>query len=139
MSRNLRISIIGGGIGGLTAACALKGRGFEAEVYERGSERREGEADIVIGADGIRSRVRESLFDDEQPRYTGQLGWRAVLPMERVPEVGPHRDISLREDFVGSFHFTPGPAMTPGAIEERMREERARWRKIVQDIGLQPQ
>ena len=40
---------------------------------------------------------------------------------------------------IRSFHFTPGPAMTPRAIEERMREERARWRKIVRDIGPQPQ
>ena len=40
---------------------------------------------------------------------------------------------------IRSFHFTPGPAMTPRAIEERMREERGRWRRIVQDIGLVPQ
>ena len=32
------------------------------------------EADIVIGADGIRSRVRQILFNDDKPRYTGQLG-----------------------------------------------------------------
>ena len=31
----LRIAIIGGGIGGLTAALALKKFGFEAEVYEQ--------------------------------------------------------------------------------------------------------
>ena len=40
---------------------------------------------------------------------------------------------------IRSFHFTPGPAMTPRAIEERIREERGRWRRIVQDIGLQAQ
>jgi len=40
---------------------------------------------------------------------------------------------------IRSFHFTPGPAMTPRAIEERIREERGRWRRIAQDIGLQPQ
>jgi salicylate hydroxylase len=209
MKRNLKIAIVGGGIGGLTAACALQGCGFEVDVYERASELREVgaglqlgpnavkvldalgfgpalrkvaceppdmvslewhdaslryrqplgrvaerqfgakyltahradlygllvdrlghagvhlgeacsgvaevgstavakfetgrevEADIVIGADGIRSRVRQILFDDDKPRFTGQLGWRAVLPMERVPKVGPNRDISLREDFVG--------------------------------------
>lgn len=40
---------------------------------------------------------------------------------------------------IRSFHFTPGPAMTPTAITDRIREERVRWRRIVQDIGLQPQ
>ncbi|MFM9970096.1 MAG: Bug family tripartite tricarboxylate transporter substrate binding protein [Burkholderiales bacterium] len=40
---------------------------------------------------------------------------------------------------IRNFHFTPGPAMTPKAIEDRIRDERGRWRKIVQDIGLQPQ
>ena len=40
---------------------------------------------------------------------------------------------------IRSFHFTPGPAMTPKGIEDRMREERGRWRRIVQDIRLQPQ
>ncbi|MSQ51197.1 MAG: tripartite tricarboxylate transporter substrate binding protein [Betaproteobacteria bacterium] len=40
---------------------------------------------------------------------------------------------------IRGFHFTPGPAMTPKGIEDRIREERVRWRRIVQDIGLQPQ
>ena len=40
---------------------------------------------------------------------------------------------------IRGFHFTPGPAMTPRAIEERIRGERGRWRRIAQDIGLQPQ
>jgi 2-polyprenyl-6-methoxyphenol hydroxylase-like FAD-dependent oxidoreductase len=42
--------------------------------------------DLVIGADGLYSKVRESLFPDApQPRYSGQGVWRAVLPhMEGV-------------------------------------------------------
>jgi 2-polyprenyl-6-methoxyphenol hydroxylase-like FAD-dependent oxidoreductase len=42
--------------------------------------------DLVIGADGLYSKVREALFPDApKPRYSGQAVWRAVLP--RPPEV----------------------------------------------------
>ncbi len=37
--------------------------------------------DLVIGADGINSKVRTAIFPDApQPRFTGQGSWRAVLP-----------------------------------------------------------
>jgi 2-polyprenyl-6-methoxyphenol hydroxylase-like FAD-dependent oxidoreductase len=42
--------------------------------------------DLVIGADGLYSKTRETLFPDApKPRYSGQAVWRAVLP--RPPEV----------------------------------------------------
>jgi 2-polyprenyl-6-methoxyphenol hydroxylase-like FAD-dependent oxidoreductase len=37
--------------------------------------------DLVIGADGLYSKVREAVFPDAPtPRYSGQGVWRAVLP-----------------------------------------------------------
>jgi 2-polyprenyl-6-methoxyphenol hydroxylase-like FAD-dependent oxidoreductase len=42
--------------------------------------------DLVIGADGLYSKVREAVFPDApKPQYSGQGVWRAVLP--RLPEV----------------------------------------------------
>jgi 2-polyprenyl-6-methoxyphenol hydroxylase-like FAD-dependent oxidoreductase len=42
--------------------------------------------DLLVGADGIRSRVRELAFDGAAgPEYTGVVVWRALL--ERPPEV----------------------------------------------------
>lgn len=41
---------------------------------------RSGRYDLVVGADGIRSRVRTLLFPAAQPQYTGYANWRAVLP-----------------------------------------------------------
>ena len=39
-----------------------------------------GRYDLVIGADGVNSRVRELTFPDApKPRYTGQACWRAVV------------------------------------------------------------
>jgi 2-polyprenyl-6-methoxyphenol hydroxylase-like FAD-dependent oxidoreductase len=36
-------------------------------------------ADILIGADGLRSRVRAGLFGPKEPRYAGYTAWRAVV------------------------------------------------------------
>lgn len=45
------------------------------------SDGRKGRYDLVIGADGLYSKVREAVFPDAPaPRYVGQAVWRAVLP-----------------------------------------------------------
>jgi len=43
--------------------------------------------DVVIGADGIHSRVRTALFGEESPRFTGVVSFRSVVPTERVQHV----------------------------------------------------
>lgn len=43
--------------------------------------------DVVIGADGIHSAVRRSLFGDDHPEFTGLVSYRAVVPRSAVPEV----------------------------------------------------
>lgn len=42
------------------------------------------EADIVIGADGINSRIRELMLGPEQPIYTGEVAYRSIFPFERL-------------------------------------------------------
>jgi 6-hydroxynicotinate 3-monooxygenase len=41
-----------------------------------------GEADIVIGADGLNSVVRSHMFGPEAPLYTEKIAHRAVFPVE---------------------------------------------------------
>ncbi|KAL3456718.1 hypothetical protein BJX64DRAFT_36883 [Aspergillus heterothallicus] len=54
-------------------------------------------ADVVIGCDGIHSRVKQFVLGEDeyaatQPRYSGMYGYRAVLDMETMVEaVGEHR------------------------------------------------
>jgi len=43
-------------------------------------------AEIVIGADGVRSVIRQALYGDDNPTYTGQMVWRALLDGDNVPE-----------------------------------------------------
>ncbi|MGC1678223.1 MAG: FAD-dependent monooxygenase [Candidatus Binataceae bacterium] len=42
-------------------------------------------SDILIGSDGVASRVRACVFGDEAVSYTGQAAFRALLPMANVP------------------------------------------------------
>jgi len=42
--------------------------------------------DALIGADGVHSRIREILFGGTQATFTGFMAWRAVVPMQRLPE-----------------------------------------------------
>lgn len=45
------------------------------------------EADAVIGADGVRSKVREQITGGGDPiRLSGHVAYRAVLPLEKMPE-----------------------------------------------------
>jgi salicylate hydroxylase len=53
-------------------------------AFEDGTRARH---DVVIGADGIHSRVRAALFGPESPRFTGVVSFRAVVPTERVRDV----------------------------------------------------
>lgn len=41
-------------------------------------------ADVLIGADGIKSAVREQMLGSDAPRFTGCVAWRAVVPMSAL-------------------------------------------------------
>jgi salicylate hydroxylase len=43
------------------------------------------EADVVIGADGIHSAVRSSLFGPAQAHFTGNMCWRGLVPVDALP------------------------------------------------------
>jgi salicylate hydroxylase len=45
-------------------------------------------ADVVIGADGIHSVVRQELLGAEAPRFSGNSAWRGLVPAVRVADLG---------------------------------------------------
>src|SRR5690348_13480567 len=55
MRRAARIAVIGGGIGGLTAARALRQRGFEPIVYEAAPELKEIGAGVALHPNAIKA------------------------------------------------------------------------------------
>jgi salicylate hydroxylase len=108
--------------------------------FEDGSTARHA---VVIGADGIHSRVRAALFGPEQPRFTGVVSYRSVIPTERVrhvPEIeaftkwwGPHPHSQIvtfplslgQETFVFATtrqsDWTEESWTSPGDVEELRR------------------
>lgn len=60
---NMRIGIVGAGIGGLTAALALLRRGFDVTVYEQARELREVGAGLQIAANGTRVLAELDVLD----------------------------------------------------------------------------
>jgi salicylate hydroxylase len=63
-----------------------------AVAVARFTDGREVEADVVVGADGIHSVVRESLFGPGAPRFTGKICYRSVVPVAAVPGAPPSND-----------------------------------------------
>ncbi len=41
--------------------------------------------DVLIGADGIKSAIRAQILGETPVSYTGDIAWRAVIPVERLP------------------------------------------------------
>ena len=46
------------------------------------------DADVVVGADGIHSTVREVIVGPESPRFSGHVAYRGLVPAERVEHLG---------------------------------------------------
>lgn len=81
------------------------------------------QADAVIGADGVHSRVRESLLGPEQPHFSGRVAYRTTFPAARLGNLmiddcvkwwGPDRHIVMyyvnpRRDEVYFVTSTPEP------------------------------
>jgi len=40
---------------------------------------------LLVGADGIHSVVRRHLFGEQQPVFTGNIAWRALVPANQLP------------------------------------------------------
>ena len=56
--------------------------GQRATTVAGGVERH---GDALVGADGIHSATRTALWGQEQPRFTGNVAWRALVPTARLP------------------------------------------------------
>jgi salicylate hydroxylase len=50
--------------------------------------------DALIGADGIHSSVRQTLFGPDRPAYTGMIAWRMLVPAADIMAHHPSFDLT---------------------------------------------
>ncbi|NEK32895.1 FAD-dependent monooxygenase [Rhizobium leguminosarum] len=111
-----------------------------SDVYLEFQDGTSARATIVIGADGINSRVRETLLGAEKPHYSGWVGHRAMISAERLKKFdltfedcvkwwGPDRHMMVyyttsRRDEYYYVTGVPHPAWEfDGAFVQSSREE----------------
>ena len=90
------------------------------------------EADIVIGADGIRSAVRKQVFGGEGCRYAGTMCWRTLVPAETFPEGFHDRNLNswageVRDRFVISYFVRRGTHINILAVARQAEWTSESW------------
>ena len=45
--------------------------------------------DLLVGADGIHSNIRAKMLGQDAPNFTGNIAWRAVVPMDKLGDLAP--------------------------------------------------
>ncbi|MBT4740652.1 MAG: NAD(P)-binding protein [Rhodospirillaceae bacterium] len=88
--------------------------------------------DVAVACDGLKSMVRDTLFETEPPKFTGFLAWRGLVPRSKVPNVSldPHFAAFTAEDkMFGRYPVRHGTlinyvanARRPGFTSESWKE-----------------
>jgi 2-polyprenyl-6-methoxyphenol hydroxylase-like FAD-dependent oxidoreductase len=99
------------------AAFEQNGRGVVARFSDGGAV----DGAVLVGADGMRSTVRQQCLPDVAPLYAGYVAWRAMIPESALP-MAIHRDLFEAmtfclppgEQFLGYPVAGPGDDLRPG-------------------------
>ena len=87
-------------------------------------------ADIVIGADGIHSVVREKLFEKKESSFTGNVAWRMLIPVDSLPRdlILPDTTVWLgpKKHFV-SYHVSGGKNLNCVCLVEQDGWKNESW------------
>jgi salicylate hydroxylase len=115
---------------GVTTGTRVTGYGEGGRVVETTDGPRP--ADLMVGADGIRSVVRAAMLGEAAPRVTGQVAWRATVPADRLPDglvppvaavfCGPGRHAI-------TYRLRGGRLVNLVAVEERVGWAEEDWRQ----------
>ena len=93
-------------------------------------DRTSGEADVVVGCDGIRSAVRACVFGGEGPRYAGTMCWRALAPSDALPKDYHDRHVNQWSGdggFVISYFIRQGKFINFVAVRQQSGWTEQSW------------
>lgn len=88
------------------------------------------EGDILIGADGIHSVVREQVFKPDPPRASGYVTWRGVVDTDKIAHldipVSAYVDMGPKLSFV-YYYVSGGKKLNWLAMGQTNNERRESW------------
>jgi salicylate hydroxylase len=88
------------------------------------------EADLIVGADGIHSAVRDALWGRTAASYTGHMCWRALVPVERHPLSFVSPDASFwmgPKAHIVTYYVKGGAAVNIVAVNESAQWVAESW------------
>jgi len=69
-------------------------------------------ADVLIGADGVHSKVRNQMFGEVKQNFTDAIAWRGLVPIERI---SPQYRAPIATTWIGpTAHITCYPVQHKG-------------------------
>ncbi len=99
-------------------------------------------ADVLIGADGVRSGVRARLVDaSDEPRETGRTAWRALIPAGSLDPVFANGETGLwlgRDAHLVHYPLRGGAVVNVAAVlrETRVPDDRESWWAMPGDAAV---
>jgi salicylate hydroxylase len=107
-------------------------------------------ADVLVGADGVRSTVRERLLGAQPARFTGVVAWRGTVSLDRVPPTSQSADSTvwiLPDHQIVHYPISSGAALNVAALKAGCTWQAESWTErstlsellgAFQDFNAQP-
>jgi salicylate hydroxylase len=77
--------------------------------------------DLVVGADGVRSTLRDQFYDGKSPEFTGKIAWRTLVQTDNLPNgFQPNTCIYMGpKKHIVTYPLRNGKLINIVAVEER--------------------
>lgn len=87
-------------------------------------------ADLLIGADGLKSHIQRQMLGPEAPEFTGQVAWRGLIPASALPRdlIAPDATVwaGPGRHFV-TYYVRGGDLVNFVAVQERTDWREESW------------